>query len=104
MSGGGSRSGGWVKARHGARSASRPEHSDRSGGKDHRQRSARTGASSPLTDAEGASSFRSGGVRGVDDADCCGALGCRETDDLVHVSDGARDRVLCRPHARRWLQ
>lgn len=38
------------------------------------------------------------------DADSCGALGCRRSDQLVAVElDGDR-RVLCLPHARRWVR
>lgn len=38
------------------------------------------------------------------DAAVCGALGCRERDDLLRVQDeGGRRRVLCPEHARGWL-
>ena len=37
-------------------------------------------------------------------ADCCGAMGCRESDGLVRVEDGGDRRVLCLWHARRWVR
>jgi len=36
------------------------------------------------------------------DAECCGALGCRQTDDLLKVRKDGSTRVLCRVHAERW--
>ncbi|MFC7172193.1 hypothetical protein [Halobium salinum] len=35
-------------------------------------------------------------------ADCCGALGCHETDELFLVERDGEQRVLCDDHARRW--
>lgn len=37
-------------------------------------------------------------------ASVCGALGCRETDALVRVDRGPRERVLCPECARRGSQ
>jgi hypothetical protein len=74
---------GWVKARHGERSESRPEHSERS----ERPRSGEGGRI----------------ARFAVDAHCCGALGCHHTGLLLEVVDGGETRVLCPEHARRWL-
>lgn len=38
----------------------------------------------------------------ADDAEVCGALGCRETDRLFVVRQDGERRVLCELHARRW--
>jgi hypothetical protein len=38
------------------------------------------------------------------EAECCGALSCRETEALVRVEQGGETRVLCADHARRWLR
>lgn len=35
-------------------------------------------------------------------AAACGALGCRETENLVRVTDGGEQRVLCPECAQRW--
>lgn len=43
-----------------------------------------------------------GAVRFAVGADCCGALGCRETDGLLAVEQDGDRRVLCPDHARRW--
>jgi hypothetical protein len=43
-------------------------------------------------------------VRFAVDAECCGALSCRETEALVRVDQGGETRVLCADHARRWLR
>jgi hypothetical protein len=45
----------------------------------------------------------SSAVRFAVGADCCGALGCRETNGLLMVERGHEQRVLCQYHARRWL-
>jgi hypothetical protein len=37
------------------------------------------------------------------EADACGALGCREGEDLREVHCDGERRVLCEEHARRWL-
>lgn len=45
-----------------------------------------------------------GGIQPAPDADACGAMGCRETEDLFHVDvDGKPPRVLCRRHVGGWL-
>jgi hypothetical protein len=74
---------GWVKARHGERSESRPEHSERS----ERPRSGEGGRI----------------ARFAVDAHCCGALGCHHRGLLLEVVDGGETRVLCPEHARKWL-
>lgn len=38
------------------------------------------------------------------DAASCGALGCRRSDQLVAVDVEGDRRVLCLPHARRWVR
>jgi hypothetical protein len=50
----------------------------------------------------GTTDLSGGVVRFAVGADCCGALGCHETEDLLVVEQGGDSRVLCPDHARRW--
>lgn len=36
-------------------------------------------------------------------ADVCGALGCRESSELLEIEREGERRVLCVDHARRWI-
>lgn len=36
------------------------------------------------------------------DADCCGALGCVESEELVKVKKNGKERVLCEDHGQEW--
>ena len=50
----------------------------------------------------GTTDLSGGVVRFAVGADCCGALGCHETENLLVVEQGDERRVLCPDHARRW--
>ena len=70
-------------------------------------RSVRTGVSGPNGAARAQATEGSqtrGGAVAVEavDAASCGALGCRQSDELVAVEEGSERRVLCPAHARRW--
>jgi hypothetical protein len=93
-----------VKARAAARTRREQEHSERAEGEFARQRSAE-GASSPSPGAgerprSGAEAFAV--AEFAEDAAVCGALGCRETRDLLVVERGGQQRVLCPPCAAGW--
>ena len=47
---------------------------------------------------------RGGVVRFAVEAECCGAMGCRETGGLLLVEKGNDRRVLCVTHAQRWVE
>lgn len=86
-----------------AASAERPEARER--------RSRRKRGLAPATEARpseggptGTTENEGGSVRWAVGAECCGALGCRETEALVRVERDGETRVLCLSHARRWLR
>ena len=67
-----------------------------------RTRSERRPAAAADPDGEGGKR-EAGRVRWAVGADCCGALGCRETEGLVAVSGDRGERVLCMSCAEGWL-
>ena len=67
-----------------------------------RTRSERRPAAAADPDGEGGKR-EAGRVRWAVGADCCGALGCRETEGLVVVVTDRGERVLCLDCAEGWL-
>jgi hypothetical protein len=67
---------------------------------------ASSGEAAVTADRREANERRCGGavVRFAVDADCCGAVGCREKDDLLLVERDGDRRVLCVTHARGWME
>ena len=69
-----------------------------------RRRTRRERRPSGRSDREGARTTGGAGrVRWAVGADCCGALGCRETGGLVAVVTDRGERVLCLECAEGWL-